>query len=389
MNLGRFAAAIFLLASLSMQSGAVPGHRHAVVHAKGSASLHRVAAHGKGATSRLRDRSSAGARRRGVRGVPAGHAVIEHATAESRRLSSAFIASAMLRPMAQQLLSTRSAAAYNGVLAYAAAHPGEAAAAANLSIGHAYALDHRFGDAEGAFRAAAGAGDALADYADYLGAQAAISAGRPGDAIATLEHFADKHPDSLFVPQAPVLLASAYLAGNDPNNAVRVLQPLEGSGEGNHLDVRAMLARAYQASGNTASAAALYRGIYLGDPTSSDAANAKTQLAAMNVPLTAGERKQHADALFNAKQYTQAAAEYRALEQNDSSLTQADKDALEIYEAVCDLRLKHITRGDVDHLPVTNDDTAALKTYLQAELARSAGNTAEQDALVRVRIRRT
>lgn len=390
MNMGRFAAATLLLTSLSSfstPSWAVPAHKHAALHAKGSASLRGVvargaSAHGSAVHGHAHGRLAVSSRRKGIHGVPRGHAVVAHATAESRRLSSAFIASATLRPMAQQLLSTRTAAAYSGVIAYAAAHPGEPAAAANLAIGHAFSLDRRYGEAEGAFHAAAGAGDALADYADYLGAQAAISAGKPGDAIATLEHFADKHPDSLFVPQAPVLLATAYLAGNDPNNAIRVLQPLAASGESPHLDVRVTLAKAYQASGNTSAAAALYRAIYLEDPTSNEAGNAKAQLAAMNVPLGPGERKRHADALFNAKQYSQAAAEYRALEQNDATLTQADKDALEIYGAVCDLRLKRITRADVDHLPVTSDDTAALKTYLQAELARSAGNTAEQAALV-------
>ena len=284
--------------------------------------------------------------------------------------------------MAQQLIATRSAVAYNGVLAYAAAHPGEAASAADLAVGHAYALDRRYGDAEGAFRAAAGAGDALADYADYLGAQAAISAGRPGDAIAVLERFSDKHPDSLFVPQAPILLANAYLAGNDAGNALRVLQPLADESTSSHVDVRVALAKAYQASGNTAAAAALYRGLYLGDPVSNEAANAKLQLAAMNIPLTPAERKEHADAMFNAKQYTEAAAEYRALEQNEASLSQADKDALEIYAAVCDLRLKRITRADVERLPVTSDDTAALRMYLQSELARNDGNAAEHDALV-------
>ena len=384
MRLSRFGAAVLLVATLTMHSGATPGHKHVTVRSK-TATLHRVAAHGTASFhgtalhGRLRAREVSGHH---LRGVPVGNAVVEHATAESRHLNNAFIASALLRPMAQQLMSSRSAAAYSGVLAYAAGHPGEAASAANLAVGHAMALDRRYGEAEGAFRAAAGAGDALADYADYLGAQAAISAGRPGDAITVLEHFADKHPDSLFVPQAPVLLATAYLAGNDPNSAIRVLQPLEGTPEGSHVDVRTTLAKAYQTAGSPSAAATLYRGIYLGDPTSNDAANAKAQLAAMNIPLTAGERKQHADALFNAKQYTQAAAEYWALQQNDSTLTEADKGALEIYAAVCDLRLKHITRGDVDQLPVTGDDTAALKMYLQAELARSSGNTSEQDALV-------
>ena len=381
MRNSRFAAAALLAASVSMQFGQAQGHKHVAVRSKGAASLHHVVAHGVAARGKAGHGHPA-LRRVSIRGVPRRHALWEHATAESRHLSIAFTASSTLRPMAQQLLVTRSAAAYNGVLAYAAAHPGEAASAADLAVGHAYALDRRYGDAEGAFRAAAGAGDALADYADYLGAQAAISVGRPGDAISLLEHFEDKHPDSLFVPQAPILLADAYLAGNDPNNALRVLQPLASGPTGGHVDLRMALAKAYQASGNTGAASSLYRGIYLEDPLSNDAANAKAQLAALNVPLTPAERKEHADAMFNAKQYTEAAAEYRALEQSEATLSQADRDALEIYAAVCDLRLKRITRADVDHLPITGDDTAALKMYLQSELARSDGNTAEHDALV-------
>jgi soluble lytic murein transglycosylase len=78
----------------------------------------------------------------------------------------------------------------------------------------------------------------------------------------------------------------------------------------------------------------------------------------------------------------QAAAEYRALQKSGGDLSQADKDALEIYAAVCDLRLKRLSRSDVERLPVTGDDSAALKMYLQSELARNAGEMAEHDALV-------
>ncbi|MGI4831071.1 MAG: transglycosylase SLT domain-containing protein, partial [Janthinobacterium lividum] len=380
MNMSRFAAALFLLAILTMHPGQAQPRKHLAARSKGTASLRHVVS--AGSTARGKAHGRASGRDVVTHGVPRGHAVVEHATATSRHLSSAFIASAALRPMAQQLLATRSSAAYSGVLGYAAAHPGEAASAANLAVAHAYALDHRYSDAEGAFRSAAGAGDALADYADYLGAQAAISAGRPGDAVALLEHFSERHPDSLFVPQAPVLLANAYLAGNQPAQALSVLQPLASGPTGEHLDVRVALAKAYQASGNAAAAASLYRTIYLSGPTTNEAANAKVQLAILNIPLTPGERKEHADALFNAKQYSEAATEYRALEKNEASLSQADRDALEIYAAVCDLRLKRITRGDVDHLPVTSDDTAALKMYLQSELARNEGNPSGHDALV-------
>ena len=284
--------------------------------------------------------------------------------------------------MAQQLVSARSAAAYEGVRRWAAAHPGDGAAAAELALGHAYMLDHQYAQAEEAFRAARKAADLLDDYAEFLAAQAALAGNQPQDAIALLDHFADRHPGSLFVPNVLVVRAQAYLANHDATSALGVLTPLENSQAGGHVDFRATLAKAYQASGNVTEAAKLDRGIYLGDPLSNAAMDAKNQLAAMNVPLTAAERKQHADAMFNAHQYGDAAIEYRMLKKDNKDLTQADRDALEIYAAVCDLRLKRLSQSDVEHLPVTGDDSAALKLYLQAELARNVGETDRQDALV-------
>jgi soluble lytic murein transglycosylase len=292
------------------------------------------------------------------------------------------MASAQLRPMAQQLAATRSPAAYAGVRAYASSHSGEGAAAASLALGHAAMLDRNFSEAQNEFRLAGKSGEALDDYADYLGAQAAIQGGHAADAVPLLEHFADRYPGSLFVPTSPILLANAYLAGGNGTAALRVLQPLAGTPTASHVDYRAAMARAYQASGDAAHAAALFRGIYLGDPLAPEAANAKTQLATLNAPLSAAERKQHADAMFNAKQYGQAALEYRALQKDEASLSQADRDALTIYAAVCDLRLKKLTRSDVSHLPVTGDDSAALKLYLQSELAKDEKLPAEHDALV-------
>jgi soluble lytic murein transglycosylase len=340
-----------------------------------------AATHPAGASSRARTakgRAAVGAKRHGV----VTHRVVVKETPESRRLTAAFTASAQLRPMAQQLISTRSAAAYNGVLAYAASHTGEAAAAAELSLGHAYMSDRRFAEAESVFRQASAHGQALADYADYLGAQAAVQGGRASDAYALLDRFAERHPGSLFAAGAPVLLANAYVAAGDGASAVRLLQPLQSGLAGGHTDFRFTLAKAYQASGNTQQAAVLYRGIYVGDPLSAEADGAKKQLAAMNVPLTAAERKEHADAMFNAKHYEIAQGEYKALQKDESELTQADRDALEIYAAVCDLKLKKLSRSDVEHLPVTGDDSAALKMYLQSELERNEGKTDEHDRWV-------
>ena len=368
-------AAGVLLLWLATQPGAAQKSHHK--HASSGAPAHKAhtaSAHATGKRGEAKSRHA---------GAPTrGHVPHVAPTAESRKLTSAFVATAQLRPMAQQLASTRSAAAYAGVRSYAASHPGEPASAAALALGHAHMLDRQYDQAENEFRLASQKGDALSDYADYLAAQAAVQGGHANDAIPLLEHFAERHPGSLFVPTSPVLLANAYIATGAPGRAVALLQPLAGTAEGSHTDFRAMLARAYQASGNDAGAADLWRGIYLKDPLSSEAGNARAQLTVLNVPLTPAERKQHADAMFNAKQYTEAAAEYRSLRKDETSLNQADKDALDIYAAVCDLRLGKLTRSDISRLPVTGDDTAALRLYLQSELDRKEGFETEHDEIV-------
>jgi soluble lytic murein transglycosylase len=290
--------------------------------------------------------------------------------------------------MAQQLVVTRSAAAYGGVENYARMHPGEGAAAAFLALGHAYMLDHRYADAEGTFRRAVVSGHALDDYADYLGAQASVQAGHAAEAYTLLDHFGEKYPDSLFKVNAPVLLANAYLQQNDPQGALRVLLPLADSPQGSHVDYRYALGRAYQASGDTTHAAAVYRNLYVSFPLSVEAGQARGQMQAMNMPLPAGERKIHADQLFNAKRYAEAGDEYHAIEHDSSGLSQADHDALLIYAAACQMKLKRISRRDVEKLPNTADDSAALKLYMLAETSRSERDEAAHDALIAQMVQR-
>jgi soluble lytic murein transglycosylase len=303
-------------------------------------------------------------------------------TAQTIRLTSAFKASEQLRPMAQQLAATRSAASYGGVEGYARAHPGEGAAAAYLALGHAYMLDHRYAEAVATFRRAEASGTALDDYADYLAAQAAVQAGKGADAYGMLDRFAERHPESIFNANAPVLLANAHLQQNDPQGALRVLTPLADSPQASHGDFRYALGRAYQMSGDTTHAAAVYRSLYVGLPLSMEAAEARTQMQAMNMSFTAAERKTHADQLFNAKRYAEAGAEYHAIERDASGLSQADHDALLIYTAACDMKMKHLSRRDVEKLPQTTDDSAALKMYLLAELSRNEHDEAAHDALI-------
>ena len=49
---------------------------------------------------------------------------------------------------------------------------------------------------------------------------------------------------------------------------------------------------------------------------------------------------------------------------------------------MCDFKLKHLSRRDIEKLPETNDDTAALKLYMLAELSRNEDDRAGHDALI-------
>jgi soluble lytic murein transglycosylase len=297
------------------------------------------------------------------------------------KLNSAFVASAALRPMAQQLASTRSAAAYSAVSGYASGHPGTAAATAYLALGHAYALDHRYGDAFDAFTRASAGGNALSDYADYLGAQALVSAGRSAEVFPLLDQFGVRHPDSIFDASAPLLEANAFIQQKNGPGAVKVLEPLLGSPTADRSDFQLALGRGYQLAGDQTKAAAEFRAIFRNQPVSNEAVQSLAQLQGMGMGPSAAERKVRADALFNAKHYGEAEAEYRAIK-GDSSLSQADRDALQIYSAVCDLKLKHLGRKEAENLPTTSDDSAALKLYLLAEISRTEKDRVGHDALI-------
>lgn len=301
--------------------------------------------------------------------------------ARSAHLKRVFFATSELRPMAQQLASYRSPAAYAAVANYAKTHAGAAGATAYLALGHAYTLDHRYDDAISAYHLAAQAIDALDDYAAFLAAEALMQANRPTEIPALLNNFADRYPESIFKVSAPLLIANAYLKLNNGAAAAGVLQPLLSTPEASHADFRLALAKSYQQTGDAVQAASVYRSIYVEDPLSSAAGVAHDQLSALGKPLSAAERKVHADQMFNAHRYGAADEEYNAL-RNDPGLSQSDRDALLIYSAVTQLKLKHLSRKEVDKLPSTSDDTAALKLYLYAELSRNEKDSATHDGII-------
>ena len=228
-------------------------------------------------------------------------------------MRQAFVASASLRPMAQQLLSDRSPAAYAGVEAYARAHAqADAGALAWLVAGYARVLDRDFPHAVDPLNhAKVHAGD-LGDYVDYYLGTSYLQTGRTAEALATLADFSRSHPDSLLVRDAVVRYADGLLLEGRGAEAVTVLEPIRTP---IRSDVEFTLGRAYAASGENAKAADTLANIYYTMPTcaEADAAHAEWKKLPSTPPPTLAQRKTRADGLMAHKRYADAADEYRAL----------------------------------------------------------------------------
>ena len=285
--------------------------------------------------------------------------------------------------MAQQLATMRSPAAYAGVSAYAHAHTGEASAAAYIALGHAYLLDRKFPDAVTAFRQANVQGTALDDYADYLEAQADLQSNNLPQAETILSAFVQKHSDSIFVTSVPVLQANLFLQEGDPQAALRVLEAHKGEPIANHADYQLALAKTYQMAGRVPEATQLFRHTFLGFPLSSEAAVAKTQLAALGATssLTVEERSHHAEALYKAGRFADASDEYHSLA-NDPAVSDGLKNSLLVAAAASDWKLKRLNKDTLDRIPDSSDETGARRMYLLMELARDKDDGETQRSLV-------
>lgn len=305
--------------------------------------------------------------------------------ARSRRIRRAFVASSQLRPMAQQLALMRTPAAYAGVTRYAQAHHGDAAAAAYLALGNAYLLDRRFTEAVAALRQARlnGSNGVLNDFADYLTAQAYLQNNQLPQAEAILDNFDQKYPESIFVVSVPVLRANLYLQLGDAQRALQILSAHENESIAGSSGYQLALAKAEFMAGNTARATQLFEHVYLTYPLSTEAGFARVQLQSSGMldKLTAEERRRHADALYSAHHYADAAEEYRSLARQPDT-DGVSRDWLLVAAAECDLRLHRLTDRALEELPETAGEAEARRLYLEMELARDRDDGPRQQAIV-------
>ncbi|MGB9121280.1 MAG: transglycosylase SLT domain-containing protein [Candidatus Angelobacter sp.] len=191
-------------------------------------------------------------------------------------IKRAFVASADLRPMAQQLLENRTPQAYQGVEAYARKHAkDDAGPLAWVVVGYAHYLDKDYVAARSSWGRAKSLEPLLGDYLAYMQALAYQGENNRAAVLETLEGFDEKYPDSLQSHDAAMLYASALMATNAPDRAAAFLekhrQPVKS-------DIEITLARAYLAAGDRNKASDIFHKLYFEMPTSPEADAAAIEL---------------------------------------------------------------------------------------------------------------
>jgi len=299
------------------------------------------------------------------------HRLTASELARSRRLHTAFVASAQLRPMAQQLVQLRTPQAYAAVRSWAHRHQGEAAATAYLALGHAYLMDGNDREALSNLQLAARNDHDLGDYIAYLTAQAQMEAKMYPLAVDTLHHFDALYPGSLLRPRIPVMLAKAYLGEKDAVHALQVLHAASSDAQASPADYWLTLAQAQQLAGDQASANADYEHVFASYPTSTQATQAWNALRGQDLlhTLSVDVLRNHADAVYRARNYQQAREEYLLLADN-ASLSDAAQNAYRVMAAACDEKMNRLTQRELDALHNFHDEAEAHTLYLSVQLAR-------------------
>jgi soluble lytic murein transglycosylase len=292
--------------------------------------------------------------------------------ARVRRMSRTFVASADLRPMAEQLLDNRTPAAYAGVQKFADQHKDEdAGALAWLVIGYAHILDNQHALAIPALKKAQPHAGELGDYVDYFLAQAQASSGDPQGALATLHQFDSRYPGSLFAREVDVVQANALVSTGQAQAAIDLLEPQRSP---LRADVELALGRAELKTGSYAKAAESFRRVYYLQPLALESIEAYAELQRLAAerrlpPANFADRKKRAETLADNHRAAEAAAEYKDLIDDTAGDVYGLKVAL--GGALWKAGRGREARDILERLPETGDERNAQRVYYLVELARS------------------
>ena len=288
-------------------------------------------------------------------------------------IKRAFVASADLRPMAQQLLENRTPQAYAGVEAYARKHAkDDAGPLAWLVIGYAHSLDKDYVSARSSWARAKALEPLLGDYLDSLQAAAYQGESNHAAVLQTLEGFEQKYPDSLQSHDVAILYANALLATDAPQRAAAYLekhrQPIKP-------DIEITLARAYLAAGEKNKAEDIFHRIYFEMPTSIEADASAIELRNLGEQQPVGsfdQRHTRAGLLTKARRYQDALNELSPLVEQappDKMLDLQTEFAAALYRARKRDDAEHLFESIVQN-QAAGVDAKAQALYFLAEISR-------------------
>ncbi len=278
--------------------------------------------------------------------------------------------------MAQQLATLRTPEAYAAVAAYAHSHTGEAATAAYLALGHAYLLDGRNAEAEAALAEARRGDGELADYVDFLDAEANHATGDDAAAENILHGFTERYPDSIFDAQEPELEAGVLLNLKNYTAARQVLAAAAGTAAASRTGFELAEGQVELALGQPQAAETTFKQLLLGHPLSAEAQIARARLTELGAEslLTTADLRSLAEAFYNAGRYEEAVEQFRVLERAPG-LDEQTRDGFAVAEAACQLKLKRLTEAEAQALPDTEDENGARRLELLLELARDGNDS--------------
>lgn len=230
----------------------------------------------------------------------------------------------------------------------------------------------------------------LGDYALYWSAETNIALNRNADALAQLEEFREKFPDSVMTEQALQSIGVAALALNRPDEALAALDahPLTAQ----RPALLFMRGEVREQAGHQLDAAADYQTIYLLYPSSEQAREAGEKLnflrssnTGQQIPAIPIEQQiAHAATLFNAKEWGDARNEYSHLA---SQLTGADHERALLRVLECEVQLGE-SPSAMTELKITDADVDAERFLALAQWYRSQQREPDLAAAVETSVAR-
>lgn len=308
-----------------------------------------------------------------------------HDATKLRHIKRAFVASADLKPMAQQLLENRSPQAYAGVEAYAHRHrKDDAAPLAWLVLGYAHYLDKDYAKARESWTHAEGLQTVLGDYLDWLRASAWQGEGKFAEALKVLDGFEEKYPDSIHLHDVVLLHENALVASGKPEQAVAYLEKHRAPVS---ADIEFALAEAFQAAGMKDKAAETLRRIYFEMPVSEQAALAALTLQSgggLRPSGTFEQRYTRAELLMKARRFSDAVNDWSSLAEQappDKALSVQTQFATALYRSRKRDDAERLFQAVVDN-PAASVDARAQALYFLAEIARDKDDKDRHDNLI-------